>query len=182
MGGRIGMQLASSQPRRVRSLVLNDVGAELDGRDLGQLREGASADPVFSSDGQALAWCRTRYAAFGIRGEERWQHLVRTSFEADEDGRLRLRFDRRAVAGQSPPAVVSLWDQYLAVRCPVLVLRGEQSRLLSAETCMRMAITGPRARWIEVPRAGHAPDLEGEDRIRPVTDFIARASMPQETP
>jgi pimeloyl-ACP methyl ester carboxylesterase len=174
MGGRIGLQLASSQPQRVLSLVLNDVGAELDGRDLGPIRAAASESPVFESPAQALDWARTRFAACAIRTEERWQHLVRTSIEPDGGGTWRLRFDPRAITALAAPATVSLWDQYDAVRCPVLVLRGAQSRLLSPITCRRMAVRGPRAQWIEIPGAGHAPDLEGDDRIWPITDFIDR--------
>jgi pimeloyl-ACP methyl ester carboxylesterase len=175
MGGRIGLQLAASQPQRVRSLVLNDVGAELDGRDLGPIRAAASESPAFASPAEALAWARTRFAACGIRTEERWQHLVRTSIEPDGDGTWRLRFDPRAITAMPAPVSVSLWDQYDAVKCPVFVVRGAESRLLSPVTCRRMAVRGPRAQWIEVPGAGHAPDLEGEDRIGPVAEFIDHA-------
>jgi pimeloyl-ACP methyl ester carboxylesterase len=174
MGGRIGLRLASSEPQRVRSLVLNDVGAELDGSDLVAQRGRAAALPTFATQAEALAWCRTRFAEFGIRTEARWQHLARTSFEPDGHGRWRARFDPKAVSPNPPPAVVSLWEQYDAVRCPVLVLRGAQSRLLSADTCRRMTERGPRASWIEIPGTGHAPDLEGDDRIGPVARFIER--------
>ena len=141
---------------------------------LGQLRAGASVDPTFTSEAEALAWCRTRYATFGIRTEERWQHLVRTSFEADEGGRLRLRFDQRAVTGQPPPAIVSLWEQYLAVQCPVFVggpgpndvqfngnLTHDES-LVFNETRLTVAVQDASTVSVTIngrqqPRGGHGP-------------------------
>jgi hypothetical protein len=35
-----------------------------------------------------------------------------------------------------------------------------------------MSVRGPRARWIEVPQAGHAPDLFFPDLVEAVAGFI----------
>lgn len=183
MGGLLGLRMAASRPDRVRSLVLNDVGAELHGSELAQLRAAAGEDVTFADPREALGHFRERYAAFGITTEERWQSLTATSIEPAGE-RWRPRFDPRAVPQGQPPAQVLLWDQYLALRCPVLVLRGAESQLLDRATCMLMARTGPRTEWIEIPGAGHAPDLTGAARVGPIVDFIvaaedARAAVPE---
>jgi pimeloyl-ACP methyl ester carboxylesterase len=172
MGGLLGMCIAAQFPKRVRSLVLNDVGPELVGEELDRQRHSASESVLLADMDEANAYLRRRYAAFGIRTEERWQQFVSTSVEPAADGRLRLRFDTRAVPTSPSPGNVSLWDQYLALRCPVLVLRGSLSRLITAQTCVRMAQSGPHASWIEIPGAGHAPDLSGVDRTAPILEFL----------
>jgi pimeloyl-ACP methyl ester carboxylesterase len=174
MGGLLGMRIAAQFPSRVRSLVMNDVGAELDGEELGRQRRSAGESVLLTDMAEADAYLRHRYAAFGIRSEKRWRDFVTTSVEAVPGGRLRLRFDTRAVPASPAAGSVSLWDQYLSLACPVLVLRGSLSKLLTAETCERMARSGLRAAWIEIPGAGHAPDLSGEERIAPVLEFMER--------
>src|SRR5512135_79914 len=49
LGGRLGMRMAASHPERVAALVLNDMGAELDGADLDRLRRESAASPSFGS-------------------------------------------------------------------------------------------------------------------------------------
>ena len=177
MGGLLGMKMASAEPRRVSALVLNDIGAELDGPELARLRRDAAAEASFASLEEAEAWFRQRYAAFGIRGDERWRDFTATGIERTETGRLRPRFDVRAAPTAPPPARVDLWSTWDAIRCRALVLRGEQSALLSRATCETMSTRGPRAEWIEVPGAGHAPDLAGP-LLERIAEFLATQERP----
>lgn len=69
-----------------------------------------------------------------------------------EDGRLRLRYDRE---------VLRHFDHYDLraslpdIRCPALILRGEESRVMSAEIARKMSETIPRGRFVEIPKAAH---------------------------
>jgi pimeloyl-ACP methyl ester carboxylesterase len=65
-----------------------------------------------------------------------------------------------------------LWSLYDAIRCPTLVLRGEQSDLVSAQVIAQMRVRGPRAQAVELPGIGHAPTLMHDDQIRIVADFL----------
>src|SRR3989304_3523554 len=58
-----------------------------------------------------------------------------------------------------PPKDIELWPQYEAIRCATLVIRGEQSDLLTRETAAQMGSRGPRAKVVEIPGVGHAPTL-----------------------
>jgi pimeloyl-ACP methyl ester carboxylesterase len=58
-----------------------------------------------------------------------------------------------------------MWDAYNAITCPILLVRGATTDVLSAETAARMA-THPQARLVEVPNIGHAPALT-EDAVYP---------------
>lgn len=61
------------------------------------------------------------------------------------------------------------WDQ---ISCPVLVLRGENSDLLSAETAAEMSTRGPRATVETIKSCGHAPALMDEDQVKMVVDWL----------
>jgi pimeloyl-ACP methyl ester carboxylesterase len=172
MGGLLGMKLAASEPARLRALVLNDVGAELDGPELARLRREAAMEVEFADLDEAEAHFRRRYEAFGPLPDERWRHLARHGVWRLDSGRLRPAFDPRAVDPGPLPARVDLWKVWGAVRCPSLVILGGRSRLIDRSVCERMAATGPAARWIEIPQAGHAPDLYGPERIAPVAAFL----------
>jgi pimeloyl-ACP methyl ester carboxylesterase len=53
-----------------------------------------------------------------------------------------------------------------------LVLRGEQSDLLSRDTTAQMAARGPKAKVVEIRGVGHAPTLMHPDQIALVRDFL----------
>lgn len=176
MGGLLGMKLAASDPARVDALVLNDVGAELDGADLARQRGKAAVQVTFADPEEAEAWFRVRYAEFGRLSAARWRSFAETSVEQSADGRLRPCFDTRAVSTAPVPPRLDLWSTYQAVRCPVLVLRGARSALLSRATCEAMASCGPRARWMEVPDAGHVPDLSNPELNDEIAAFLSKAT------
>jgi pimeloyl-ACP methyl ester carboxylesterase len=67
---------------------------------------------------------------------------------------------------------MELWNVYDPIRCPTLVLRGEQSDLLTRDTAKKMTERGPRARLVEIPGVGHAPTLIHADQIAIVRDFL----------
>jgi pimeloyl-ACP methyl ester carboxylesterase len=63
----------------------------------------------------------------------------------------------------------SIWDR---IALSTLVLRGNDSDLLSHETAYSMTQRGPRARLVEFEGVGHAPMLMAEDQVRAVVDFL----------
>jgi pimeloyl-ACP methyl ester carboxylesterase len=69
---------------------------------------------------------------------------------------------------------VTMWDQWERVRCPTLLLRGEESDMLLASTAEEMTRRGPRAHLLEFPGVGHVPTLMTLDQITPVIEFLTR--------
>ena len=59
-----------------------------------------------------------------------------------------------ATAGEA-----ALWASYDRIACPVLLLRGADSDLLSRGTAQAMTVRGPKARLREFAGVGHAPTL-----------------------
>lgn len=175
LGAALALRMTQRRPQWLRSLVMNDCGAWVDGTPLADLRVAARERPGFADLASARPYLRARYAEFGIPTEEDWAALERHALQREADGLWRLRFDPRVVGGGPVPAAVDMGPLWQAVPCPVLILRGAQSRLLSRATCDRMVRGHPQARWIEVPGAGHAPHLAGEARLAPIRTFLEQA-------
>jgi len=87
-----------------------------------------------------------------------------------KDGRYRRRFDRE---------VLSHFDQYdllpdlKNIRCPSLIIRGKESRVMGDEIAREMSCMIPRGRFAEVPMATHP--LHTDNPIgfqRAIFDFL----------
>jgi len=63
----------------------------------------------------------------------------------------------------------ALWDW--TVSRPVLVLRGEHSDLLTAETASRMD-QHPNTTLATIKGCGHAPALMAADQVKLIVDFL----------
>ena len=61
---------------------------------------------------------------------------------------------------------------YDQIRCPTLVLRGDQSDILRATDAAVMSGRGPHAQIVEFAGVGHAPALMADDQIAAIRDFL----------
>ena len=174
MGGLIGMTLAALPNTPIRRLVLNDVGPAVAAEALARIGTYVGEDPTFEGLAGVEAYLRRVHAPFGRLSDGQWRMMATHSFRKRADGSLGLAYDPAiGAAFRAGPIVdVDLWAVYDQVRCPVLVLRGAESDLLSRETAAQMAERGPRATVVEVPDCGHAPALLSEDQIGAVAGFL----------
>ncbi len=177
LGGICGMLLAAAPGTPITRMVLNDVGAHIPAASLRRIRDymTLSADkPALSSFADLAALeqhLRLIHAPFGDLTDAQWAHLARHSARTLPDGKLALNYDP-AIADPiraAEPQDVALWPFWAAVTIPVLVLRGEASDLLLAETVEQMLVR-PRTQAHTVPGVGHAPALMDA----PTIDVIAR--------
>ena len=73
------------------------------------------------------------------------------TFELGE-GRRAWRSDPAVLRGQDH---AGLWGEWSGLRCPVLIVRGRQSSIMSHESAVRMREAAPHARLAELEGAGH---------------------------
>ena len=184
MGGLIGMLLAAKQGSPIRRLVLNDVGAFVSWGSLYRLKGYVGGGRSFPSVAAAESWIREVCAPFGRLSDRHWRHLARHSVFKAERGEYKLRYDPgigEALRGHSDPefplgpqflAGIDLWSTWAQVRCPVLVLRGADSDVLTRETVARMQEGKPNLQVAEFAGAGHAPALMDPEQIATVTRFL----------
>ena len=174
LGGLVGMALAAAPERLVRRLVVNDIGPFVPAAALLRLAVHLGTDPVFEDLAAAERWLREVRAPFGALTSGQWRRMAERSVRRDETGGYRLHYDPRIAAPfrRAAGSDVDLWSMWDRVTCPVLVLRGERSDLLLAETAAEMAVRGPGAEVVEVPGCGHAPALLEPGQIEPIVRWL----------
>ena len=175
MGGLLGMMLASSPRSPVRRLVINDVGAYLPTDALQAIARNLQAPERFASLSEVEAHLRHTHREWGSITDAQWAHLARHHARPSDDG-YRLHYDPRIARVVQPhPLVPGLffWDAWYKVRCPVLLVRGEHSRILPASVARTMLAIKPDARLVEIPGAGHAPGLMSAEETDIVSLFLA---------
>ncbi len=182
MGGLIGMTLAAQPNSPIRRLVINDVGPFIAKAGLQRIADYVGKDPVFEDIAAVESYLRFVLMGFGRLSDACWREMAEHGARRRPDGRFGLAYDPGiAEAFKSQPmGDVDLWALWDRVQCPVLVLRGADLDLLSAETAQEMTRRGPGARAgagagvrvVEFPHTGHAPALMSEDQIAVVRDFL----------
>jgi pimeloyl-ACP methyl ester carboxylesterase len=123
----------------------------------------------------AEAYVRAVSAPFGPHSDAEWRFLTEHVVRKNPDGSLRMHYDPAlAVPFTAEPVDkdVELWSVYDDIRCPTMVLRGEQSDLLTRETAKKMSERGPKATVVEIAGVGHAPTLIHQEQIRAVREFL----------
>ncbi len=180
MGGLVGMGLAGLPGSPIERLVLNDVGPSLDGEGLRRVGEYLGEHMVFANEEEAAAALWLISTGFGPHTPEQWMALTRPLLKPRDDGQVELRYDPGIAwtLNHLTPDIVAageaqLWQSYDRISCPTLLLRGEQSDLLTRETAAAMGLRGPRALCREFAGIGHAPTLIAPDQVEAVVAFLA---------
>ena len=176
LGGLVGMALASLPQSPLRRLVLNDVGPVLAAQALERIASYVGKAPLFDTFAAAEQYVRAVSATFGPHTDEEWRFLAEHVVRSRPEGGFRMHYDpalAAANAAQNTGKDVDLWPVYDAIRCPTLVLKGQQSDLLSESTARAMRERGPKARVVELAGIGHAPTLVHPDQIAWVKEFLS---------
>ena len=166
LGGLVTLLIAEGERDRIKGVVLNDVGPELEPAGIARIRSyvGRSGNwPTWLHAARALADNqRQAYPDYRI---EDWLAMAKRLYRLSSSGRLVIDYDTRiaepirAAAADQPP--VDLWPAMDALKqVPALILRGELSDVLAPGTAERMASTLADAELVVVPRVGHAPSLD----------------------
>ncbi|GEM_PF-5005 len=181
MGGLIGLALAAKGNTPIRRLVLNDIGALVDKAGLERIRGYVGIDTHFPSREAAVSRLRLLLAGFGPLTEDQFAHLANSSIRLADGGGVRLHYDPAIGEAMraAPLADVDLWPVWDAVRCPVLLLRGEMSDVLSVEVADEMTRRGPGCRLVTFAGTGHAPSLMADQQVAVVVDWLVRPVLEQ---
>ncbi len=176
MGGLIGMMLAATPGTPVRKLVINDIGPFVPKEALVRLAGYVGAAPTFEDLDAAEAYLREVHAPFGDLTDEQWRHLATVSTVPSGTGPLQLHYDPAIaeVFSGGPIEDIDLWAVWDRIDCPVLVIRGENSDLLRAETATEMTARGPKADLLTVPGCGHAPALMSADQVEAIVEWLGK--------
>lgn len=175
MGGLIALHYAPRHSDHVAKIVLNDIGPEIDAQGLARIRSYITDAPQMFPDLKSVVrYYKHHYAPMiahlsaGQVEEFAAQHVRK-----NDAGVWVWKMDPavRALNQASPP--MDLWADLKMLTCPVLVVRGTESDVLSAAVAARMAQENPRVRVVQVPGVGHAPVLTENVAVEAIEAFLA---------
>ena len=181
MGGLIGLGLAALPNTPIARLVLNDVGPTIEFEAIQRIGAYLGLPLRWGSVEEAADYMLTISQGFGPHSREAWLALTRPMLKRDGDAFIPHYDPNIAVPFRSvTPDIASagealLWQSYEALRCPVLLLRGANSDLLSRDTALAMTQRGPKARLHEFAGVGHAPTLVAAEQVAVVREFLLSA-------
>lgn len=187
-GGMVTMLAAATAPGRIAAAILNDIGPEIDQAGLDRIKAYVGKPPLARSlEELAQAMQADGRAGAPTLTAEDWLRIAGAVAEETPDGvafkyDLRLgealaaqnaALEKRIAKGEPAP---DLWPLFQALaQRPVLVLRGANSDILSAETAERMAAVSPDVTLVTVPDRAHVPLLDEPECVEAIDALLARA-------
>jgi pimeloyl-ACP methyl ester carboxylesterase len=176
-GGILTMLMGATQPEAIAGVVLHDIGPVIEPAGLMRIKSyvGMMPQPRTFEDGAAIL--RNLFAPqFPKVTGEQWLAAAHRGWR-EEHGELRPTYDIRLadtltdVDVEKPlPALWKEFDSLAAL--PMLVIRGQNSDILSASTTTEMAAHHPGMQIMVVPDEGHVPALTG-NVVTTVAQFVA---------
>jgi len=164
MGAHAGMAYLNREPERIDKFVIVDIGPELSAAGGARIRDGwQKSQDVFASPEEAFAQLRAVNQRPPL---EHHRTRVYHSLKQLPDGRWTWKYDKKLRtpgAPRAPQPLISAeewWRMWQAITCPILLVRGGVSDLLSRETAEKMAATNPHCALVEIPGAGHSVPMD----------------------
>ncbi|WP_198376617.1 alpha/beta fold hydrolase, partial [Neoroseomonas rubea] len=175
-GGLAAMAIGVMRPAALAAVALNDIGPAIEHVGREAVVDFIGRDPAFASFDEAVAWLRAHHPPLPTLDDAGWRAFAERSYAPGEDGRLHPRWDIRvgqqavgAAAGRPP----DLWPFFGTLsRLPLMLVWGEESRLLSAATVAAMRRARPDMGVVALPGTGHAPTLEEPAAVAALDAFL----------
>lgn len=179
-GGMLAMLMAVMRPTAIGVAILNDIGAVIDPRGIARIMGYVGQMPLPPDWREAERQVREMNEAFFTAlSDAEWQAFTRQLYD-ERDGRPSPGYDPNLSNALSEidlsQKIPTLWPQFAALgRIPTLLIRGENSDLLTEKTAEEMAARHPRLRRLTVDGQGHAPLLNDAATIEQIARFLAES-------
>ena len=171
MGGIMAMIVAATQPKLIRKMVLNDIGAYISEEGMRRIKTYVKDEVKFVSRETAEKRFKEIFAPFKIENEEDWKHYMFHGLRETSDGHWSFNHDPAMGAAFPEPQEVDLWRLWEAGKIPTLILRGSESDILPRNIAERMA-ERENTEFVEFQGYGHVPPLISQDQINVVKNFL----------
>jgi pimeloyl-ACP methyl ester carboxylesterase len=156
------MAYAGAHGERLRGLVINDIGPDVEGGSQRITQMVGSRPEEFATLADAMAYRRQMSAIVAGRSEEDQRELALGVLRRRRDGRWVWKMDPAYIqqrVQRGAPSRPALWPVLERLSCPTLVVWGTESDVLSETQARRMVDVLPRGELVAVPGVGHAPTL-----------------------
>ena len=164
MGGGVAFRYTADHPERVERLIIEDVALPSPDRppvpNPDNSVQRALAKDMFEDEEAVVAHLLRQSPG---AGEERIRQVIPFWYRRLDDGRYTFKFDpalRNRLRGPADPAehrrmATALREKLQRFTRPVLLVRGENSDILSPEAAADTVAALPNATLVTVPSAGH---------------------------
>ena len=177
MGGLMSFIMGAMQPARIRGMILNDIGPEVDEAGLDRIRSYVGKVKPVSNWQEAIATAKLiNGIAFPDFSDQEWEDFTRGIYR-DKGGVPVLAYDP-AIAQpmddeESGAVPADLWPLFDAVSAiPMLLVRGATSDILAPSCVATMQEKKPDLQFAEIPNRGHAPTLNEAASRAAIDQFL----------
>jgi pimeloyl-ACP methyl ester carboxylesterase len=160
---------------------LNDIGPVIEPDGLARIRSyvgRAGSWPTWVHAARALG--ESNAAIYPSYKLEDWLAMAKRLYRLTAQGRVVPDYDKAIAEPFRLPggeAGVDLWPACLALKdAPLLIVRGQNSDILTAATATEMEARLPDAALVTVSGVGHAPTLDEPAAITAIDHLLARIS------
>lgn len=179
-GGLIVHVLGAMRPAVLKAIVFNDIGPVIEPQGLAHIRSYLDPMPRPKTYAEVVRDLRSIHGPdFPALTDADWERMASALYRETKEGFL-PDFDPKLVdtlAGLDlTQPLPDLWPQFEALAAiPMLVIRGANSKLLSAETLEQMRTRHTDIETITADGQGHAPFLETGSLPGSIAGFFDRA-------
>lgn len=178
LGGLMTLILAMSAPARLAGAIINDAGPVLEAAGLERIKSYVGQGRTFPTWVHAArAIEQSQGVAFPGYTLPDWIAMAKRLMVISGNGRIVFDYDMKIAepfASFDPHAQADLWPGLAGLAGkPVLVIRGEISDILSAQTVVQMQARHPGLGVVTVANTGHAPTLGEPEAVAAIDRFLA---------
>jgi len=159
-------------------LILNDIGPELALEGLRSIANYVENIPKLANSKETLTYAKENWGSFGLQTVEELKAYTEHYFVQTDEGWV-PHYDpaiiNAFVRGLDYPMEESrnfLWSVYQQINVPILVLRGENSDLLTKSVYQRMLKENRLAQGKQFQAIGHAPSLLKQQERAVIEAFL----------
>ena len=195
LGGLLAMIMSAQQRARIKAIVMNDIGPEIDPVGYDRILGYVGIKPVINNWQDAAARCKLMSSkAIPDMPDEYWDKFARKIYRENKQGIPELDMDlsigvamrkglklaqilttmrKIGLLKRIKDVFIDPWDSFRTINMPCLVIRGELSDILSENILDRMFVVKPDLNHALIPNRGHAPMLDEPESLVAIDSFLA---------
>jgi len=175
LGGLLGIRIAGAGQSPIRRLILNDVGPVVPQAALDFIHMVISKHYQFDTIKDLEKRMReTRGLTWGPVTDEQWKHMAEHNARALPDGAITYGYDPgiAEIFKTEPTGDKDLWPYWDKIECPVLLIHGKKSVVLTKEIVSEMKKRGPKMDYVVFGDCGHVPSLWAPEQIKAIEKWL----------
>lgn len=177
MGGIMTILMHQEKPDLINGVLLNDIGPLVPLPGLAHILSYLGLNMEEESWDDVLAAMKSRHSGdLPDFSDAEWEGLANRTYEQNKGGAWVQRYDpqiREPVEQAYAEGVeLDLWEPYIGINKPTLVLRGEVSQMLPKELAQQMRFRNTHCTLVEIPRKGHVPQLDEPEAVEAISHWL----------